>query len=121
MSEERQFSQDNPMPSGEISDRLRESEALLAISATASSTLDVREALRRICREVTRLFGADCGAVYLRRRGRSALSHRGLPCRRSRRDALATPLPLREQFYVPLWNERRPSSHRMSPRTPLQP
>src|SRR4029453_18851703 len=50
---------------GELTERLTESEALAAISATVSSTLDVREALRRICRELAHLLGADTPPAYL--------------------------------------------------------
>src|SRR5262245_60798086 len=48
---------DNARLSADLADRLRESEALLSISRVSSSTLDVQEALRRICRELTLLVG----------------------------------------------------------------
>src|SRR5215813_12232582 len=88
-----------------------ESEALAAISATVSSTLDVHEALRRICRELVRLLGADTAVAYLQDLG----SDRLVPTAayhvpRKYLDTLsATPLPLKEQgFFLPLWQERRP-------------
>ena len=40
---------------GEGSERLREAEALLAVSTTVNSTLEVPEALRLICREGARV------------------------------------------------------------------
>src|SRR5438876_5275459 len=46
----RRLTQDNVRLHAELAERLGESEALAAISATLSSTLDVREALGRICR-----------------------------------------------------------------------
>ena len=49
---------------GEGSERLREAEALLAVSTTVNSTLEVPEALRLICRELARLLGADAAAAY---------------------------------------------------------
>src|SRR5438093_2613401 len=61
----RRLAQENTRLHAELAERLAESEALAAISATVSSTLDVREALRRICRELVRLLGADTAAVYL--------------------------------------------------------
>jgi len=111
MADERRPDRDDAGASDEIRDRLRESEALLAISATVSSTLDLREALRRICRELTLLLGADTGAGYLHDAASDQLSP--VAGYRVPKDLLATllaaPLPLREQgFYVPLWKERRP-------------
>ena len=93
----------------ELADRLRETEALLAISRTISSTLDLREALRQVCREMVRLVGADTGAVYLLDAGTDELQ----PYAGYRVPAdmvatfLASPLPLREQgFHVALWRDR---------------
>jgi len=91
--------------------RLGESEALAAISATVSSTLDVREALRRICRELARLLGAGTVAAYLHEFGTGQLVPTAayhVP-----KEYLATlssaPLPLKDQgFFLPLWAERRP-------------
>lgn len=86
-------------------------EALLAITATVSSTLDLREGLRRICRELTRLLGADTGAAYLHDVASDQLTP--VAGYHVPKDLLSTllsePLPLREQaFYVPLWKDRRP-------------
>src|SRR2546426_6333604 len=107
----RRLAQDNTRLHAELAERLAESEALAAISATVSSTLDVHEALRRICRELVRLLGADTSAVYLQ----DAASGRLVPTAayhvpREYLDMLSTtPLPLKEQgFFLPLWRERRP-------------
>jgi PAS domain S-box-containing protein len=92
-------------------DRLREAEALLAISTTVNSTLDVPEALRLICRELARLLGADAAAAY-RHDGPSdqlvPVAGYHVP-RELMQTLLGTPLPLREQgFYASIWKERRP-------------
>jgi DNA-binding response OmpR family regulator len=107
----RRLAQDNTRLHAELAERLAESEALAAISATVSSTLDVHEALRRICRELVRLLGADTSAVYLQ----DAASGRLVPTAayrvpREYLDMLSTtPLPLKEQgFFLPFWRERRP-------------
>src|SRR5438309_2103629 len=63
--ERRRLTRDNARLQVELAERLGESEALTAIWATVSSTLDIREALRRICRELSRLLGADTAAAYL--------------------------------------------------------
>lgn len=52
-------------PSPGADNRLREVEALLAIATTVNATLDLPEALRRICRELSNLLGADTTAAYL--------------------------------------------------------
>lgn len=96
---------------GEGADRLREAEALLAISTTVNSTLDVPEALRLICRELARLLGADSAAAYLH----DGTSDQLIPVagyhvpKELMQTLLGTPLPLREQgFYAPIWQDRRP-------------
>jgi len=96
---------------GEGADRLREAEALLAISTTVNSTLDVAEALRLICRELARLLGADTAAAY-RHDGTSdqliPVAGYHVP-KELMQTLLGAPLPLREQaFYDPIWQERRP-------------
>src|SRR6266849_2083504 len=109
--ERRRLTQDNARLHTELAERLGESEALAAISATVSSTLDVREALRRICRELARLLGADTVAAYLHEFGTGQLVPTAayhVP-----KEYLATlssaPLPLKDQgFFLPLWAERRP-------------
>src|SRR5207247_10541514 len=95
----------------EMNQRLKETEAVLAISKASSSTLESQEALRRICRELTRLIGADTGAVYLHDAGSNQIVPLAgykvppdlLPT------LLATPLPLQEQgFHAAIWSLRRP-------------
>jgi two-component system NtrC family sensor kinase len=109
--ERRRLAQDNARLHAELAERLGESEALAAISATVSSTLDVREALRRICRELARLLGADTAAAYLHDFGTGQL----VPAAAYHvpKEYLATlssaPLPLKDQgFFLPLWADRRP-------------
>jgi PAS domain S-box-containing protein len=107
----RRLAQDNARLQAELAERLDESEALAAISATVSSTLDVREALRRICRELVRLLSADTAAVYLRDLGTGRLvPTAAYHVPREYRETLSSmPLPLKEQgFFLPLWQERRP-------------
>ncbi len=109
--ERRRLRKDNNRLTGELNARLRETEALLGIASSISSTLDVREAMRRICRELTRLTGADTGAVYLHEPATDhlvAFAGYHVPPELLQ-SFLLTPLPLREQgFYLPLWQERRP-------------
>jgi PAS domain S-box-containing protein len=109
--ERRRLLRENARLQGEMEGRLRETEAVLAIAHTASTTLDVQEALRRICRELTRLVGADTGAAYLL----DPAGGRLVPCAGYRvpKDMLATflafPLPLSEQgFETEVWSARRP-------------
>jgi DNA-binding NtrC family response regulator len=61
----RRLMRENMHLQAETASRLREMEVMLSISRTASATLDVQEALRRICRELVFLVGADTGAAYL--------------------------------------------------------
>jgi PAS domain S-box-containing protein len=108
--ERRRLLRENVRLQAEMEVRLKETEAVLAIAHTASTTLDVQEALRRICRELTRLIGADTGAAYLLDPGAPRL----VPCAGYRvpKDMLATflafPLPLDEQGFVEVWAARRP-------------
>jgi signal transduction histidine kinase/DNA-binding response OmpR family regulator len=93
----------------QLADRLKQSEALLAISRTITSTLDLREALRQICRELVRLVGADTGAAYLLDSARDELQpfagYRVPP--EMVETFLSSPLPFREQgFHVALWRDR---------------
>jgi len=93
----------------QLADRLKQSEALLAISRTIASTLDLREALRQICRELVRLVGADTGAAYLLDSARDELQpfagYRVPP--EMVETFLSSPLPFREQgFHVALWRDR---------------
>jgi signal transduction histidine kinase/DNA-binding response OmpR family regulator/putative methionine-R-sulfoxide reductase with GAF domain len=95
----------------ELTRRLRESEALLTIARTLGETLDVREALRRICRELARLTGADTSAAYLYDPDGDLLqpyaAYRVPP---EHLQLLAgTGLPVRaEGFYLPVWEARQP-------------
>jgi PAS domain S-box-containing protein len=107
----RRLAQDNARLQAELAERLGESEALAAISATVSSTLDVREALRRICRELVRLLSADTAAVYVQDLGSGRLvPTAAYHVPREYMETLSSmPLPLKEQgFFLPLWQERRP-------------
>lgn len=107
----RGFSPELALRSTEMADRLNEAEALLAISATLGNTLDLDEALRRICRELVRLTGADTAAAYLLDPERNVLA----PCvayhvPKHHLERLATSIiPLREEgFYLPLWTDHEP-------------
>ncbi len=109
--ERRRLLRENARLQAEMEIRLKETEAVLAIAHTASTTLDVQEALRRICRELTRLVGADTGAAYLL----DPAADRLLPCAGYRvpKDMVATflafPLPLGERgFDAEVWAARQP-------------
>lgn len=95
----------------EMAARLKETEALLAIARTAGTTLDVPEALRRICRELVLLVGADTGAVYLLDPASGHLTPRAgyhVP-KEMIETFLATPVPLSGQgFRKDVWEGRRP-------------
>jgi PAS domain S-box-containing protein len=90
--------------------RLAESEALAAIAAAASSTLDIREGLRRVARELVQVLGADTAAAYVVEGTTTHLVPMAayhVPKEYLPTLTVAT-LPLREQgFYLPLWRERR--------------
>jgi serine phosphatase RsbU (regulator of sigma subunit)/DNA-binding response OmpR family regulator/anti-sigma regulatory factor (Ser/Thr protein kinase) len=107
----RGFSPDLARRSSEMADRLREAEALVAISATLADTLDLDEALRRICRELVRLTGADTAAAYLLDPEQNVLA----PCvayhvpKQHLERLAASNIPLREEgFYLPLWTDHQP-------------
>jgi PAS domain S-box-containing protein len=106
----RRLVRENARLQDEMAARLRETEAVLSIAHTASTTLDVQEALRRICRELTRLIGADTAAAYLLDPG----SPRLMPCAGYRvpKDMLATlmafPLPVGKEGFEEVWETRRP-------------
>ncbi len=109
--ERRRLVGENNRLQAEMGARLGETEALLAIAHTVSATLDVQEALRRICRELVRLIGADTGAAYLL----DAASGELRPCAGYRvpkemiETFLATPIPLGDQgFRHDVWEGRRP-------------
>ncbi len=109
--ERRRLTRENARLQREVADRLAESEALGTIATAVSSTLDVQESLRRICRELVRLLGADTAAAY---RMDPTIEHivpvaaYHLPKEHMATLATAT-LPLKEQgFYLPLWRDRSP-------------
>ncbi len=90
---------------------VREIEALLGVASALVSSVDLREALRRICRELARLIGAETVSVHLHDPDSDLL----VPCAayhipKEHLEVLSTtPLRLRDQgFYLPLWEERRP-------------
>src|SRR5213594_419637 len=110
--ERRRLTRDNARLQVELAERLGESEALTAISATVSSTLDIREALRRISRELSRLLGADTAAAYLHdpRSGHLVPTAAYHVPPEFLATLSATPLPLKEQgLFLSLWTELRPS------------
>ena len=107
----RKLTADNAYLQGELTERLRESEALLAIARTLGETLDLREAVRRVCRELARLTRADTAAAYLYDPGSDLLQ----PTAAYRVPAehlptlSGTPLRLQaEGFYLPLFRARQP-------------
>ena len=109
--ERRRLLRENAHLQAETASRLREMEALLSIARTASATLDVQEALRRICRELVLLVGADTGATYLL----DEASGRLMPCagyhvpKEMMEAFLATPIPLGDEgFRQDVWESRRP-------------
>jgi PAS domain S-box-containing protein len=109
--ERRRLIRENRRLQVEMEARLAETEALLAIAHTVSATLDVQEALRRICRELVRLIGADTGGAYLL----DVASGELRPCAGYRvpkemiETFLAMPIPLNDQgFRREVWESRRP-------------
>ncbi len=109
--ERRRLIRENSRLQGEMEARLGETEALLAIAHTVSSILDVQEALRRICRELVRLIGADTGAAYLLDVASGEL--RACAGYRVPKEMietfLAMPIPLGGQgFRHEVWESRRP-------------
>ena len=109
--ERRDVIEENARISKERAERLGEAEAFLSISTALATTLDLDEALRRICHELVRLTGADTAAAYLLDQERGAI----VPCAayhvpKEHLERLATSvIPLREEgFYLPLWRDRQP-------------
>lgn len=109
--ERRNVIEENARISKERADHLAEVEVLLSISTALATTLDLDEALRRVCQELVRLTGADTAAAYLLDQQRDAL----VPCAayhvpKEHLERLATSvIPLREEgFYLPLWRDRQP-------------
>ena len=109
--ERRRLLRENAELQKALQGRLAESEALAAVSASVSSTLDVHEALRRTGRELARLLGADTVAAYLHDRDADRLvPTAAYHVPKQHLERLTTlVLPLREgEFYLPLWRARRP-------------
>ena len=109
--ERRRLMRENMHLQAETASRLREMEVMLSISRTASATLDVQEALRRICRELVFLVGADTGAAYLLDEPSGRLMPTaGYHVPKEMMEAfLANPIPLGEQgFRHEIWESRRP-------------
>jgi signal transduction histidine kinase/DNA-binding response OmpR family regulator len=109
--ERRRLQRENAALIAQLDARRRQTETLYAISSTMTSTLDLTEALRRLCREFARLFGADTASAYLHDPASDLLvpaaAYHVPPDFLPLLGSLA--LPLREQgFYLPLWNDRRP-------------
>lgn len=109
--ERRQLLRENARLQEQLTGRLAESEALVEISNAVSSTLDTREALRRICRALAKLLGGDTAAAYLHDPGTDRLVPTAayhVPKEYVAPLAAAT-LPLREQgFHDTVWTKRRP-------------
>jgi signal transduction histidine kinase len=81
------------------------------VASTVSSTLDLVEALRRICRVLAGLIAADTASVYLLNRDTGTLvPSAGYRVPKQYLDTLATtPLPVMDQgFYLPIWTSREP-------------
>jgi signal transduction histidine kinase/DNA-binding response OmpR family regulator len=109
--ERRQAALEAAREHGALVERLRETEAMLAVASTVSSTLDLREALRRICRALAQLIGADTASVYLLNADTETLQP--FAAYRVPKAHLATlaatPLSLKDPgFYAPLWTSREP-------------
>jgi signal transduction histidine kinase/DNA-binding response OmpR family regulator/putative methionine-R-sulfoxide reductase with GAF domain len=109
--ERRGLAYENERLNAELADRLVQAEALLAVSNTIGSTLDLPEALRRICRELVRVTGAETGSAYLHDRERDVLvPTAAYHVPKELLETLAgSPIPLKQQgFHQPLWMGRRP-------------
>ena len=109
--ERRGLVRENERLNTELANRLVEAESLLAVASTIGSTLDLSEALRRICRELVRLTEADTAAAYLFDAAQELLVPTA--AYRAPKEYLdllgSSTIPLREQgFYLPLWTTRRP-------------
>jgi signal transduction histidine kinase len=92
----------------ETRERLRETETLLAVAGALSQPLPLVEAMRRVCREVGRAFGADMvGAYFLDGSRRALVPMAGyhVPKHLVQR-FLDTPLPV--DLFQEVWLERKP-------------
>ena len=109
--ERRRLVRENAILVAQLDTRRQQAETLYAISVTLASTLDFAEALRRLCREFARLFGADTVSAYLYQRDRDLLVPAAayhVP-KEYLTELVQLALPLREQgFHLPIWQERRP-------------
>jgi len=109
----RRLQRDNERLTAESASLRRETDALLAVSSALGATVDLREAFRRVCRELTQLIGADSCAAYVHEPGADrlvALAGYRVP-RELVSNFLAAPLPLREGGeLLPPWRGRRPAS-----------
>jgi len=107
--ERRRLQRDNTRLQREAADRLAETETLLRIAGEVNTTLDLREALRRVCRELARLTGADTASAYLLESGElRPVAAYHVPKEYLATLALAS-LPLEGQgFQTTLWEQRRP-------------
>jgi signal transduction histidine kinase/DNA-binding response OmpR family regulator len=109
--ERRKLAAENERLQTELTDRLRETEALLGVARTLGDTLDVREALRRICRELARMIGADTSAAYLYDPVNDLLQpYAAYHVPQEHLTTLGTnPLPLKsEGFFLTVWRARQP-------------
>jgi signal transduction histidine kinase/CheY-like chemotaxis protein/transcriptional regulator with GAF, ATPase, and Fis domain len=88
----------------------REAQILLGIAGAIGGTLDLQEALRLICRELSRLTGAETVSVHVLDRATNALRPMaGYHVPKEMLDVLATtPLPLLEQGFAPALAAGRP-------------
>jgi signal transduction histidine kinase/DNA-binding response OmpR family regulator/putative methionine-R-sulfoxide reductase with GAF domain len=86
---------------GVLETRLGETAALLAIARVIGGTLDLNEALRRICRELARLTGAGTVAAYLVNTDRTRLEPvAAYHVPKNLLDVVAaSPIPLAEQGF----------------------
>jgi len=104
----RRLQRENARLQREAAERLHEAEALLEASGAVTATLDLPEALRRVCRTLARLTGADTAAAYVHDRSTDLL----LPTagyRIPKENVGGRPIPLKAQgFFLPVWESRRP-------------
>lgn len=109
--ERRRLVRENRTLVEQLDARSRQAEALYAVSATLASTLDFTEALRRLCRELARLFGADTVTSLVHDVERDLLVP-SAAYHAPKDDAAALAalaVPIREQgVFLPLWAESKP-------------
>lgn len=107
--ERRRLQRENVHLQREAAERLAETETLLRITREVNATLDFSEALRRVCRELARLSGADTASAYVLESDQlRPVAAYHVPKEHLQTLATAT-LPLEGQgFQAALWDERRP-------------